>query len=214
MSKREPIAWITVNGAHVPIYDTSWMSPEQRNHYSKYVNDRSHDDQLDSDEKTWVEALRRENDQDKKDQQIANNKKQADQLNAEEQRIKPWSKGEEKRSKEMSKFVMDHLRAGDEFGEFYEENAVEEYDPILLRYPGFEDDEVSISKMNLVYAQNYDENEMRVKKGKAIPGSTYYVVQTEDGAIDETNFAYKTKADAEHAMQLYIQQLNKWRNKK
>ena len=83
--KKEPIYWITVNGAHVPIYEETakWMPFEMRERYSRYIDDHSHDHQLDSDEKTWVEALRREKYQqqeDQKERQIAESKKQADKL--------------------------------------------------------------------------------------------------------------------------------------
>lgn len=118
--------------------------------------------------------------------------------------LKEWSAAEEKRATEMSKYVSDKIRTG-EFQEFYEENPVEELSKIELPGEGvFNDDEISITKMNLVYAQNWDENDRRVKQGKAVTGSTYYVVQTDNGSIDENHFAYKTKADAEHAMNLYV----------
>lgn len=119
--------------------------------------------------------------------------------------LKEWSASEEKRTAEMSKYISDKIRTGDSFQEFYEENAVEELDSVTI--PGdsnFREEEVSITKMNLVYAQNWDEEDRRVKQGKAVTGSTYYVVQTDNGSIDESNFAYKTKADAEHAMKLYV----------
>lgn len=127
--------------------------------------------------------------------------------------LKEWSAAEEKRSNEMSKYVNDKLRAGDgDFGEYYEEHGVETLSKIAI--PGdsiFNDDELTITKMNIIYAQDWDENERRVKQGKAVTGSTYYVVETMDGSIDETNFAYKTKADAEHAAKLYLDRLSQWR---
>ena len=214
MAEKEPIAWITVNGAHVPIYDTSWMSFEQRQHYSRFIDDHSWDDRLDSDEKIWVAALRKERElqeaENKKNSQIEANKKEADRLNNRDKKeeLKPWSKAEQKRTEEMSKYVNAKLRAGmdsgAEFGEFYEETSVEEIAsrelPAGNRY---REDEVKVTKMVMTYAQNWDENERRVKKGKPVTGSTYYVVQDDNGAIDESNFAYKTKADALHAMELY-----------
>lgn len=126
--------------------------------------------------------------------------------------IKEWSAAEEKRSNEMSKFVSDKISRTGDFQEFYEENVVEEITRIEI--PGdsnYKDNEISITKMNLVYAQNWDENDRRVKKGKAITGSTYYVVQDDNGSIDEAQFAYKTKADAEHAMRLYLDREKQWR---
>lgn len=118
--------------------------------------------------------------------------------------IKDWSNAEEKRSNEMTQYIYSKITEGS-FNEFYEENPVEELDSYTFeRDSNFKEDTVSITKMNLVYAQNYDENDKRVKQGKAVTGSTYYSVQTEDGAINESQFAYKTKADAQHAMKLYI----------
>ena len=118
--------------------------------------------------------------------------------------IKEWSLAEEKRSSDMSAYVNNMINRGG-FYEFYEENPVEDLDSYTIPAGGgFREEEVSITKMNLTYASNWDENDRRVKQGKAVTGSTYYVVQTENGSIDESQFAYKTKADAQHAMQLYI----------
>lgn len=176
-------------------YYKSDVSDEVRKEYSKYVDDTSHDANLDSDELTWVQSLRKEKE--------SYNKKL----------LKPWSPSEEKRSKEMTKFISDRLNAGDEFCEFYEENVLQEYPVVKLSFPGYKDDECSITKMNLIYTKNWDENDNCVKKGKAVPGTVYYMVQTDDGAIDETTWAYKTYSDAEHAMNLFIQDLRKFREK-
>lgn len=117
--------------------------------------------------------------------------------------IKDWTDKEEQRGIEMSRYISDKINEGG-FYEFYEENPVETIETIPIEGQGvIRDDEITIDKMNLIYAQNWDENDRRVKKGKAVTGSTYYVVQTSDGAIDEEHFAYKTKADAIHAAQLY-----------
>jgi len=219
-NNREPIAWITVNGAHVPIYDSSWMSSEQREHYSRFIDDHRWDDRLDSDEKTWVAALRKEKElkeaEDRKNAQIEANQQEAKRLNAQDKKeeVKPWTKTEQKRSEEMSKYVNDKLHVGEEFGEFYEETPVEEIaSRILPATKNYKQDEVTITKMNITYVQNWDENDRRVKKGKVVTGSTYYVVQDDNGSIDESCFAYKTKADAIHAMELYYQEEIKRRNK-
>lgn len=197
MTDRKVKKWVTINGNHIPIYedalDSTDLDEGVRERYSKFVDDTSHDEQLDSDEKAWVEALRKEK---------------------YGKEIKPWSEAEQKRSSEMSRYVVDKVyRTGDD-EEFYEENFVEDIDSVVIKAPGYKDEEVTLSKMNLVYAQNYDEEDRRVKKGKAVTGSTYYVVQTDDGAIDENCFAYKTKADAVHAMELYVKETTDWRNKK
>lgn len=126
--------------------------------------------------------------------------------------IKEWSAAEEKRTNEVSKYVFEKVFRTGDYQEFYEENIVEEIARVEI--PGdviYKDDEISITKMNLIYAQNWDENDHRVKRGKPLTGSTYYTVQTEDGAIDENQFAYKTKADAEHAMRLYLDRERQWR---
>ena len=118
--------------------------------------------------------------------------------------LKEWTDAEEKRSREMSKYVNDKIFKGS-YQEFYEENHVEELESFEIPGQGvLKDQTVTVDKMNLIYAQNWDENDRRVKQGKAVTGSTYYLVQTEDGSTDETNFAYKTKADAIHAAKLYV----------
>ena len=104
----------------------------------------------------------------------------------------------------MSEFVNDKLQTGG-WNEYYEENVVEDIETYEIEGKGvLKDDEVTVSKMNLVYTQNWDENDRRVKRGKAVTGSTYYIVQTENGSIREDKFAFKTKADAIHAAQLYV----------
>ena len=118
--------------------------------------------------------------------------------------IKDWTDKEEQRGIEMSRYVSDKINEGG-FYEFYEENTLETIETFPIDGQGvLRNDEVTIDKMNLIYAQNWDENDRRVKKGKAVTGSTYYVVQADNGSIDEEHFAYKTKADAIHAAQLYV----------
>lgn len=219
--KREPKAWITVNGKHVPIFDENWIAPEVRTRYSRFINDKSYDKHLDSDELTWVETMRKEEEL-KKNQQIQQNEQEAQHKNEEEkqEKLKPWSEAEARRSKEMSKYVNDKLRAGDGgFGEYYEENHLEDLASYTFkRDVANVEDTVTVSKMNMIYAQNWDENDRRVKQGKAVTGSTYYVVQNMDGSIDETHFAYKKKEDAIHAMKLWIkeeeQRRKKWLERK
>ena len=118
--------------------------------------------------------------------------------------IKEWSQAEQKRTAEMSRFVIEKTFETGDYNEFYEENTVEELEKAVIPASDRPAEEVSITKMNLVYTQSRDEEGRRVKQGKAVTGSTYYLVQTDNGSINETNFAYKTKADAQHAMRLYI----------
>lgn len=125
--------------------------------------------------------------------------------------LKEWSDAEEKRSAEMSQWVNDKIRTGG-FSEFYEESVVEDVASETIKVPGWGEEEVTVSKMNITYVQNWDENDKRVKQGKAVTGSTYYIVQDENGAINENHFAYKTKADAIHAMKLYADEMKQYRN--
>ena len=94
-----------------------------------------------------------------------------------------------------------------QYNEYYESNHLDDVATYLIEGQGvLKDNEVVISKYNLVYARNWDENDNRVKEGKAVTGSTYYHVSDDNGAIDETHQAYKTKADAIHAAELYVDQ--------
>lgn len=45
MSKKEPKAWITVNGVHVPIFDGDTTESAIKNHMSKVVNKDANDKQ-------------------------------------------------------------------------------------------------------------------------------------------------------------------------
>lgn len=132
--------------------------------------------------------------------------------------LKEWTDAEEKRSREMSQYITDKIFEGS-YQEYYEENHIEELEKFEIPGQGvYKDQTVTVDKMNIIYAQNWDENDRRVKQGKAVTGSTYYLVQTEDGSTDETNFAYKTKADAIHAAKLYVdeqkQHIEYWKRKK
>ena len=109
---------------------------------------------------------------------------------------------------------MSKINCTSEFCEFYDENCLETIETFEFKGDGnFRDDEIEVRKMNLIYAQSWDENDRHVKKGKAVTGSIYYVVDDSNGSIDETNWAYKTKADAIHAAKLYMKQTIEWRKK-
>lgn len=134
--------------------------------------------------------------------------------------IKEWTDKEEQRSKEMSEYVNNKVFAGDgEYQEFYEENYVEEVQSFELPGQGiYKDETITVDKMNLVYAQNWDENDRRVKQGKTVTGSTYYLVSDSNGTVNENHPVYKTKADAIHAAKLYIdeqkQVIEYWKKRK
>jgi len=203
--QRKPVAWITVNGKHVPIFDEDWIPQNVRDTYSRFVNDRSMDKHLDSDELTWVEALRKE-------KQIKQNEQEADELNKKEKQptVKPWSKAEEKRSQEISKLVNEKLRTG-EWGEYYDTDDGETVETIDFEIPGRRTAEIRIGKNTVIYAANYDENEHRVKKGKSVKGTTHYTVSEDGETIDDSYLGYKTLADAKHAAQIYMEEeRRKW----
>lgn len=125
--------------------------------------------------------------------------------------LKDWSAAEEKRNADTTKKIYTLLDKGG-WNEFYEENLVENVETFTISAEGYKDEEVTVDKMNVVYAQNWDENDKRVKQGKAVTGTTYYTVQDEDGAVNEEHFAYKTKEDALHAAKLYVDRTQKYRD--
>lgn len=125
--------------------------------------------------------------------------------------LKDWSTAEEKRNTDTTKKIYSLLNEGS-WNEFYEENYVENVETFTISAEGWRDEEVTVDKMNVVYAQNWDENDKRVKQGKAVTGTTYYTVQGDDGAVNEENFAYKTKEDAIHAAKLYVDRQKKYRD--
>lgn len=124
--------------------------------------------------------------------------------------IKPWSASEEKRSRAISDKINSMLFAGDEFEEFYEtdgdDNPVATFN---LSIPGRADTEISIYREYLVYAQNWDENDIRVKQGKRVPGTTYFSVADNGDVIDENFVGYATKEDAIHAAEIYMDELRR-----
>ena len=204
--RREPKAWITVNGKHVPIFDENWIPQDVRDTYSRFVDDRSMDKHLDSDELTWVEALRKE-------KQIKQNEQEADGLNRKEKQptVKPWSKAEEKRSQDISKLIDEKLRTGG-WGEYYETDGGETVEEFDFEIPGGRTTEIRIGKNTIVYAGNFDENDHRVKKGKSVKGTTHYTVSDDGETIDDSYMGYKTLADARHAAKLYMERAKKtWR---
>ena len=160
------------------------ITPQIRAQYSKYVTDRSHDAQLDSDEKVWVDALRKE-----------------------KKEVKPWSVAEQKRTEEASKMVHSYLYAGEdkEFMEFYDTDGEEVYTQKLGKEYGTRDNvEAVIMKEWFIYKHNWDENDNRVKKGKRVPGSIFYTVAIDGEVIDENVAGYKTEADARHALEITL----------
>lgn len=162
-----------------------------------------------------MRAERQEKEQTQKELQIKANADEAKRLNErdKEQRIKPWSKAEEKRTKEASDMVMHYLYAGDdkEFMEFYDIDGEEVYPKTLGKEYGTRDNvKAEITKEHFIYAKNYDENDIRVKKGKKVPGSTYYTVSIDEETLDENVAGYKTQKDAQHALEIELD----WRRRR
>lgn len=120
---------------------------------------------------------------------------------------RPWSPAEDKRTKEHSRKLYDLVNT-DGWGEIYEENGIDEvesYNVVSNWGPNKgRQGQVTIYKNNIVYAGNYDENDRRVKQGKAIPGTTYYDVAHDGDMIDENIMGYATLNDARHAAMIYI----------
>lgn len=209
--ERKVKRWITVNGNHVPIYEDTkdWMSADMRARYSTFIDRPDLYDRLDSDERTWVEALRAERieeQQSQKERQIEQAKAQADVLNNKEDKLKPWSKAEQKRTEEISKKIHQLYNAGESFAEYYDTDGEDVYTQTLSKEEyGFRDGtEATITKEWFIYAQNWDENDRRVKKGKRVTDSTFYTVGIDGEILDENVLGYKTFADAKHALDLEL----------
>lgn len=111
--------------------------------------------------------------------------------------MKPWSKAEDKRSKEISDFIYNHLFITGEYAEKYDtqtiEPEVETY--IFPKNSVYKQTQVSISKMCLI----------DTRTEKRVTGSIYYDVDDDGDLIDENYLGYKTLKDAKHAMEIYVQ---------
>lgn len=134
--------------------------------------------------------------------------------------IKEWSTAEENRTKETTKMVDSYLYAGDsgEFMEYYDTVGDDVYTQRLGEEFGTrESTEATIMKEQFTYAQNWDENDNRVKKGKKISGTIYYTVAIDGETLNENVAGYKTLADAKHALALeldYMKQRHAWEKHK
>lgn len=117
--------------------------------------------------------------------------------------IKEWSKAEEKRTRETSDYIDKMHKAGGGWDEFYEENGVGNVESFKFADARGKEHEITITKMNFTYVSNWDENDRRVKAGKAVTGSTFYTVDDNEEYISDNDLGYKTLADARHAAQLY-----------
>lgn len=119
--------------------------------------------------------------------------------------IKAWSDKEDERTRATSDMVIEYLNRGG-FGEYYEEENLDIVDTIEIGSEyGFRDGtEITIAKNRVVYASNWDENDNRVKRGKAITGTTFYTVAIDGEVLDDSHPMYKTVADAKHDIALNL----------
>ena len=121
-------------------------------------------------------------------------------------KLKPWSSSEQRRAEEISNLVWPYLRND----QFYETTYTVVYQAeIGEEYGVREGTEVVIAREQVVYAQNWDENDNRVKKGKAIPGTVHYTVGIYGEILDENLIGYKTFEDAKHALDLELDRMKK-----
>lgn len=124
-------------------------------------------------------------------------------------KVKPWSVSEANRAEKISSIVVDYLNRGPEWGYYYDVDGQEVYSVPLGDYGYREDKEANISRMYVVYAQNYDENDRRVKKGSQVPGTVHYSVGLDGEILDENVIGYKTFEDAKHALEIELDRLKK-----
>ena len=120
---------------------------------------------------------------------------------------KPFSAAEQKRTDAINDKLKNYLFIDGEYGEVYEEEGIDEVEKYEVYNPWKKrDTELTIYKNHLVYATNYDENDRRVKQGKAIPGTIYYDVAEDGDVIDENLIGYATLDDARHAAMIYMKE--------
>ena len=122
-------------------------------------------------------------------------------------KLKPWSTAEKKRAEEISKIVADYIN---DYPEYYETVAEEVYSKELGPEYGVRDGvDATIYREQVVYSQNWDEHDNRVKKGARIPGTVYYGVGIYGEILDENVIGYKTFDDAKHALDLELARMKK-----
>ena len=69
--------------------------------------------------------------------------------------------------------------------------------------------ECAVFREQVIYAQNWDESDNRVKQGSAVPGTVYYTVSINGEILDENIIGYKTYNDAKHALDLELARMKK-----
>lgn len=124
-------------------------------------------------------------------------------------KVKPWSTAEQKRAEQISSVVADYLSKGPEWGYYYDTDGQEVYSVPLGGYGYRDDKEATITRMYVIHAQNWDENDRRVKKGSQVPGTVHYSVGLDGEILDENVIGYKTFEDAKHALELELDRLKK-----
>ena len=125
-------------------------------------------------------------------------------------KLKPWSAAEQLRAQQISEKVYPYL-----VSQFYDTTFSEVYtDEIGEEYGVREGTEVEILREQVIYAQNWDESDNRVKKGAVIPGTVHYTVGINGEVLDENLIGYKTFDDAKHALDLELDRMKKEANKR
>lgn len=120
-------------------------------------------------------------------------------------KLKPWSFTEQKRAEQVSEKIYPYLNS-----EFYDTTYREMYSTeIGADYGVREGTECVVFREQVIYAQNWDESDNRVKKGAAVPGTVYYTVSINGEILDENIIGYKTYEDAKHALDLELARMKK-----
>lgn len=119
--------------------------------------------------------------------------------------LKPWSAAEQLRAEKISAKVYPYL-----ISDYYDTTLSTVYeDEIGAEYGVREGTEVEILREQVVYAQNWDENDNRVKKGATIPGTVHYTVGINGEVLNENLIGYMTYNDAKHALDLELDRMKK-----
>ena len=120
-------------------------------------------------------------------------------------KLKPWSSIEQKRAEQVSEKIYPYLNS-----EFYDTTYREMYSTEIGEDYGVrEGTECVVFREQVIYAQNWDESDNRVKKGASVPGTVYYTVSINGEILDENIIGYKTYEDAKHALDLELARMKK-----
>ena len=119
--------------------------------------------------------------------------------------IKEWSRIDQHNNKKAADWLEEKLFAGGDYNAIYEQKNMAEVEkftiPASLDKP---ESIVTVSKVQLVYTSNRDENGNKVTKGKAAPNTIHYAVDADLDYITDDAAAFPTLKDAVHAAKLYV----------